>query len=607
MAEELKTQESVPDRRTALQKKKDKITKDINEAEAHFNSAYRGKTEFTTNRYYGIRDRNPNMPLWCSNMTMNLGFGLCQNTAAQNIPGLYQPNQFFAINANDLKSEMGVKALQQVMYTMMPQMEFYKQHFWGILDCLYTPAGWMKWGWLRGEKVKRSRKPKDGKTERVTKRTPISRAFCKALDVRDVLYDHNGYGVNDMLWWAEKYYVPVEEIRTQTEVYNEKEEVKLFLEKIDSMPEQTRPTRILIHEYWTKEDVSVMTENGFMLTDRENTYDRIPARPIINYAEPRKVMGISMIEAGFDMIDAQDDLQNLSFDAVLLNTHKPMKYTGVLTDEDLSRYPGKDIHLKQGQLLEEMFTAPIGNDWINMGMKLSETLNKVLGNVDQQEDRGVDTATESRLIQARKNVGKRAFIDYNREDYLKWALEFMAEMIVDNMSEDEIIAMIGEKKAKDLDLIKEQLQLKDLNYTITITGDNDTEDKVAYTQNVSTFLDMLIKIETLKQTSTPINFDVVTQSLCNKFNMPDGTYVEPGKDDKKGKLTIEQEITTYAQGKGMTPEQLFAELAQQTGKQPAAIAAEIKQAGSFEAWMKAMAQADAAGKLPAPQPTGGAA
>jgi hypothetical protein len=585
-------QESPPDRRSALQAKKDKITKDINESEAYFTTAYAGKTTATTNRFYGVRDRNPNMPAWCSNMTMNLGFGLVHSETAQNIPGLYQPNQFFAINANDTKSEMGVKALQQAMYVMLPQMDFYTQHYWGIMDCLYTPAGWVKWGWIKTEKVKRTRKPKDGQAEKETKRKVISRAFCSALDVHDVLYDHKGYGVNDMRWWAHKYFVEVEDIRNLKDIYNEEAEVNMFLEKIDSMTILTRPTRVLVHEYWTDTNVQVMTENGFMLTDRDNTYDRIPARPIVKFAEPRKVMGTSMIEAGFDMIDSQDDLMNLTFDAVLLDTHKPFVFTGTMSDEDLARYPGKDIKLKPGQEYRQLITQPLGGDWINVGVKLSETLNKVLGNVDQVEDRGVDTATEARQIQARSNIGRRAFIDYNRENYLKWALEFWAEMIIDNLSNDEIVSMIGEKKAKDLRILKEKLSMKDLNYTITITGDNDTEDKMIYTQNVSTFLDMLLKIEKLKQTSAPVNFDVVTKSLINKYNLPDGTYVETDASKKKDGITLQQEIEVAAKGSNMTPEQYIAMLSQKAGKAPEAILAEIQQAGSLEAWMKAMAVAE---------------
>jgi len=588
-------QESNPDRKASLQETKDIITKNINKAEAHFDSNFRGKTVSTTNRYYGIRDRNPVMPSWCSNGTMNLGFGLVHSETAQNIPGLYQPNQFFAMNAQDMASEMGVKALQQVMYNMLPQMDFYTQHYWGIMDCLYTPAGWMKWGWLRSEKIKRTREADGGKVKKTTKRNPISRAFCQSVDVRDVLFDYEGYGVNDMRWWAHKYFVEIEDIRNLTDIYNEVEEVKLFLEKIDNMDKKDKPTRVLIYEYWTASDVQVMTENGYMLTDRENTYDKIPARPIIKFAEPRKVMGISMIEAGYDMIEAQDDLMNLANDAVLLDVHKPFKFTGQMSDEQLDRYPGKDVHLRIGQTYEQLITQPLGNDWINLGDKLSETLNKVLGNVDQIESRSVDTATESRLVQARSNIGRRAFIDYNRENYLKWALEFWAEMIIDNMTPKEIVDMIGEKKAKQLGILIDQLKTKDLNYTITITGDNDTEDKMAYTQNVNTFLEMLQKIEVLKQGTVPINFDVMVQSLVNKFNLPDGTYVEPQEGKTGGKVTLQQEIEVAAKSAGMDPQAYLTMLAQKAGKTPEQMTQEIQQAGSLEAWMKAMAAAEQGG------------
>jgi hypothetical protein len=163
------------------------------------------------------------------------------------------------------------------------------------------------------------------------------------------------------------------------------------------------------------------------------------------------------------------------------------------------------------------------------------------------------------------------------------------------MTPKEIVDMIGEKKAKQLGILIDQLKTKDLNYTITITGDNDTEDKMAYTQNVNTFLEMLQKIEVLKQGTVPINFDVMVQSLVNKFNLPDGTYVEPQEGKTGGKVTLQQEIEVAAKSAGMDPQAYLTMLAQKAGKTPEQMTQEIQQAGSLEAWMKAMAAAEQGG------------
>lgn len=576
------------------------ITRNINSAEKYYDENYKDKTNETRDRYYGIRYRNPEIPDWCSNMTFNQGFGIVNAEAPQNMAGLYQPNQFFSLTANDDKSEMGVKAIQKLMYTQIPNMNFFSNHYWGVLESLYTPAGWMFWGWKKSEKKKRTRTAVDGKIETKTHRKPISLPFCLSCSVDDILYDHEGYNNDDMLFAAYKYFVRVEDIRNNKERYNNPDEVSAFLAVIDAMSPETRPSRVLIHEYYTENDLGIMTENGFLLAWQDNPYDRIPFRPIVKYSVPREILGVSSMEASKEILDAEDDLLNATFDEMLLNIHKPTYFTGSFSDENLERYPGATIMLKPGQAVTEGTTQPMGNDWMNMSNKISKSLNKILGNLDQIDDGGVDTATQARFVQSRSNMARRAFIDYNRENYMKWALEFWIELIIDNMTPDEVVKAIGEKEAKRLNLVASELKLKDINYTISITGDNDDEDRMVYMQNLNNFVATVAQIEQLKAATPngPIKWDLLIQGMVNKFNLPEGTYQEVKEESTDpnagGQPSIEQEIAATAQAKGQTPEQLITEIAQRVNKQPEQVLADIQQAGSFSGYLKQMAEAEKA-------------
>lgn len=605
MADDVKTDDKQTDSgkqsdngKLSLEDFKAQITRDVNDYENYFNSTFAAKVSYLQDRYEGIRERDPNLPAWCSNMTYNRAFGLVHSEAGQAMPGIYQPNQFFTINADDKKSEMGVKALQKLMYKQIPDMQFYSQHYWGIMDSLYMPAGWMKWGWVYGEKGRKVYGVKDGNVETKTKRKKVSMATCQSIDIKDIIFDWKGYGVDDMRYAGNKYYISVEDIRKDTKKYNEKDEVTEFLKVIDKMPIETRLTRVLVHEIWYHDEVGIVTENSFCLCRQDNTAGgRLPYRPLVKFPTARSVMGVGSIEAGAELLDAQDDLLNATFDGILLAVHKPVLVEGNLDNTDTTIWPGKQIKVKPNTKVSEIFKSPMGNDWLNIGQNMDASLNRVLGNIDQMEDKGIDTATQARFVQARSNTGRRTYIDYNRENYLKWALEFWAEMCVDNMTEAEIIEVIGEKEAEKLNLIKDQLKLKELNYTITITGDNDLEDRMSYIQNTQTFLGILGQIAQLKQVpGTPINFDLLTQSLVNKFNFPDGVYVEPQQQSAgQGDIpTIEQEIQTVAQSRGVTPEQLIAELSQQSGTAPEQVAADIQAAGSFSGYLKNMKQQEAA-------------
>ena len=604
--EELKKEEpkeEVKEKRLSDEEFKEQITRDVNDFEKYFNDNLRSKTNYTTNRYLGLREElsDDEIPEGFSNMTYNRGFGIVQGEAAQNMPGLYQPNQFFTMNATDEKSELGVKAMQRLMYAQIANMGFYKQHFWGILDSLFTPVAPIKWGWEYYEKKHKSFSVVKGKGDikTDTKVKHISQPKVTSLSVYDVFYDWKNYGNRkDMRYAGDKYFVPVEYIRNDKKKYNNRDEVAKFLKEIDSQDVKTRPVQVLVHECFYVDEVGIVTENGYLLCRQDNPYGELPYGFLVKFPVSRKTEGISTIEASADLLDAEDDLLNATFDGIYTDVHKPMLYTGTLNDEDLTVRPNKTIKIKPGQEMKSLFTQPMGNDWINMQKNMDMALNRVLGNIDQIENQGVDTATQSRFVQARANVGRRTYIDYNRENYLKWALEFWIQMNIDNMTEEEVIAAIGEKDAKKLNLIAGQLKLKDINYTITITGDSDDEDRMTYVQNVDTFLTMLQKISVFKQNELagvklPINFDLLTQTVVNKFNFPEGVYIEPTEEGaSEEQLTIEQEITAAAEGRQMTPEQLIAEIAQKSGGTPEQVVMDIKAAGSFAAYLKTKAEAE---------------
>jgi hypothetical protein len=511
--------------------------------------------------------------------------------------GIYQPNTFFTLVAKDEKSIDAVRVIEKLIYKFIPEMNFYTQHYWAVLDSKIYPAGWMKWGWLYKDDVKKKISYNDdGEIVVKEKRKKISQPLCEAKSIYDIYFDYEAQNQDDMRFVAERYSIKIEDIENNTRKFNMTDEVKKFLDSVYS--EEPKKYRVDVYEYWTKDEVTIITDSGYVICHQPNPYNKIPYRAIVNYPVPRQILGVSPVESVADILDAQDDLLNASFDNILQNVYRTYVTNANLEDEDVVKRPGAIIKLKPGQSIVPLAEQPLGMDWLNMHNSLSLNQNKLLGNIDLVDVPASQTATQARFQQARLNTARRAYIDYNRENYLKWALEFFVELIVDNMTIEDMKKVLSAEDIKKLNVVLDDLKFEDINYTISITADNDIDDRMIYISNIADFLNILTQIYNLKQAISDIDFDILLKTIVNKYNLPDGILkqkqelpaqaTQPAQPAQAAQpqLSIDEELNAIAQSKGVSADEIVNQLAQMAGVTPEQIIQEIQNAGSVKNYLE---------------------
>ncbi len=572
------------------------VTKDVNEAEGYMGQWFYSKWGYLNDRFMGILQVDEDLPAWQSRMTMNLGFGIVTKEGPRNLEGLYQPNQFFVMTPrrkNDDEAKEGCKYIEKTIYCQIPNVKLFSRLHGGVNDSLVFGVGWEKFTWLKGEKVKPDVRAEDGKVKTKKKRKRITQPLIECCSPYDVLYDWEATSIDDVRWMAHKYYLKIKDIQDNPKIYNRANEVKDLLGWIDLQHESKRPSRILVYEYWTVDEVVTMTEKGHMIRRTPNLYGRIPFRPLIKYPLPREIIGIGTVEAVSDNIDYIDALMNIAADSTRITTIPTFKTNKQFDENEEIFWPGKLFRFKAGEILEKLEFGSTGVEWINMTKVMDGYMNQVIGNLDQIDTKSAKTATESRISAQLANAQYQSYINYNRENFLKWMLEVWVENIADNMTADEVAETIGadEEDIPKITKFLEKLKNRDIDYVIELTGDTGLEDRMIAIENVEKATQTIANIMALAETNAPIDVNMLVKHAVSKFDFPDGVYVDPEEAGMKGEsMTVEQQIETAAQAKGMTGQQLIQEMAQQAQTTPDKILADVQKVGSFTEWLKAMAQ-----------------
>jgi len=574
---------------------KSTVMQDISYNENIINSELKPKWDYAYKRYLGIRDTDVELEDWQSDQTMNLGFGIVTSEVAQLVSGLYQPNQFFDLKPRNKKSKDILTVLEKLIPIQAQNMNFHRLLTWLVSDACIYGTGWVYMTW--GKKIYENETAEAvGKDEVKTqkKRKVYKYPIIKIKSVYDVVYDTETEDINDMLFWACKEYETIENIRNDDRY--DHEDKKAFLKKIDEMSDKEKPKRVMLWTYWAKDSVCVITEDNYILRAGKNLYGRIPARAMVKYPLQREVVGIGTIEAIGDQLDYTDEMMNIQADGAFITTI-PQYFTNMdLSPEDETIYPGKIWLGKQGETFEEIRKGSIGYDGSNVLKQTDDYINRVVGNVDQVDAQGIDTATESRIIAARSNTKKQAFINYAKEDVMKWILEFWIEMNIDNLTIDEMVKQIGdiewEKTEVNADILKD-LKNMDIDYTISMTADNGLEDRLVAVQTLERALQTIAQVAQLAGAGVPINAELIIKWIISKFDLPEGTFkdieqVQGGED-----VTVSDDAV--AEEMGLTQDELVRQIAAKEGLTEEQVKQAIAKAGGLQAFLQAKAQEEKSG------------
>lgn len=570
------------------------------ECEAFYDEWYSEKWDYLRNRYLGIREKAASADDWHSNMTMNRGFGIVTSDAANSIGGLYADSDFFSLKPRLKKHELAVTAIEKLMYTQQPNMKIYPKFYQALLDALVFGTGWIKFTWNHSVKTKFKYNVVDGTVKGKRKVKKVSEPFISVKAPQDVWFDQDAEDIDDIQYFLENEFILVSDIRNKPKTYNKEEGRAEFLKAYDE-EDGEKAARVRCRTYWTDDEVATITVDGGHLIRRHGNMYGIPFRPIIKYPDSRNVLGIGSIEAVSDILDFIDDLMNSTADNMLLSMLKVFMVKGSsdLDVDERDLYPGAFMRVKSFEEIQTLNVGSTNTDWINGSNAMDENINKVIGNIDQQDSPATQTAYQSREIAQRAKGKYAAFAKYNRENFLKWFIEKWIEYDLNFLEPQDMIDRIGEDEVKNLQISAEVFaNADDIDFNIIITGDTGLEDSQTAIMNINTALDTILKISQLPPTSN-VDTDILIKYTISKSNLPEGTYksIEVPTDTKttpeeeQSKSALQEEITQAAQAQGVTPERFIEAMAAKYQTSPEQLLADIKDnGGTLAAFEKQIAE-----------------
>lgn len=566
--------------------------------------------DYNQNLYVGETEVDANLPAWKSTLFLNLTFGVVNSDISGSLSSLVTPNDFYTIypyRASLKKGLFGPKidlkksalVLEKIMKIQENSSRFYTELYYAVKDSSIKSVGIIKVDWVQKDKPKRYLDQKDGKIVEVTKEYKVKSPRFQNIAPEDFIIHPKAKNVDDSPY-AGNYYLEYTSNIEDNPYYNVDEQVTEFM---DTYKDREIPEQVRLAEIWdNKNQVHVITETGHVIKSHVTPYKHNLKPYAICVKNPlqRQWYGISTVDAYSDIQNLMNATTNDLVDGTRMSLFRSFLVgSGFESKTPITMRPGAMYTVKNIEQFKEFGVSPPPPDIYRFFEQFDSFTNRIIGNLDQGDTTGINTATEARLVYSRAAGTFKEFSTFNRENFLRRILQLWIELNQQFLTVEDIQGLVPEDELNKIEFEPKNVDIT-APFGFWVTGEKNLEDRQTQLDKIQVFGNLM----GIMQAMPPqIDQDKLVARIVKSLDMGDD-ILKPIEappvdtkttDPKAGPSVAKQEqigkdLAVLAQKQGMAPDALMVQLAQKLGATPEDVLMKMVEVGSVNGFLQQVAQ-----------------
>jgi hypothetical protein len=275
---------------------------------------------------------------------------------------------------------------------------------------------------------------------------------------------------------------------------------------------------------------------------------------------------------------------------------------GFESKKPITMGPGKQYTVRNVDQVKEFSVSPPPPDIYRLFEQFDSFTNRIIGNLDQSDTTGINTATEARLVYSRSAGTFQDYVNFNRENFLRRLIFLWIELNQQFLTVDDIRGLVPEDELDKIGFEDKKLDIT-AQYGFWVTGEKNLEDRQTQLDKIQIFGTLMQQIENMPP---QIDRDKLVKRVVHSLDMGDDIIVpieeqngdiNNGVGNKKGKETstatkeqIGKDLAVLAQNQGMSADQLLQTLSQKFGTTPDEIILGMESLGSVSGFLQEAAK-----------------